>query len=170
MKQYICLNRIDCDWAEETPPREFTLSGNGDEACPNCQKFNIREVIPPPSPWKKVLPLVLGGVVVVGLLLYFTFWAKKTGEENVINIVPVVDVTPKGNDSTNNDTKPQENENDPRPRDSSKPLPMTYRKVKGSEFCVSECVLSYSEIDNLGRIRERRIEDYAKCCTANKQE
>ncbi|GEM_PF-4760889 len=43
----------------------------------------------------------------------------------------------------------------------------TWTRVAGSNFCVGSCVLAYTERDNLGNTRERRIENYADCCPAN---
>jgi hypothetical protein len=43
----------------------------------------------------------------------------------------------------------------------------TWTRVAGSNFCVGSCVLAYTERDNLGHTRERRINNYAGCCPAN---
>ncbi|GAB3695354.1 hypothetical protein GCM10027592_17470 [Spirosoma flavus] len=49
------------------------------------------------------------------------------------------------------------------------PPPVKWSRVLGSEFCdPPTCTLTYSEIDNLGHTREQRINNYAKCCPADK--
>lgn len=52
----------------------------------------------------------------------------------------------------------------------SPPRPITWTRVPGSEFCddLTECVQIYSERNNLGQIRERRIENCADCGAAKK--
>ena len=47
---------------------------------------------------------------------------------------------------------------------------ITWTRVPGSEFCddLTECVQVYSERNNLGQIRERRIENCADCGAAKK--
>ncbi|MCK8495897.1 hypothetical protein M0L20_28785 [Spirosoma sp. RP8] len=48
-------------------------------------------------------------------------------------------------------------------------LVIKWTRVDNSEFCdPGTCTLLYSETDKLGHTRERRIENYAKCCPANK--
>ncbi len=42
-----------------------------------------------------------------------------------------------------------------------------WTRVAGSNFCVGNCVLAYTERDNLGNTRERRINNYADCCPAS---
>jgi hypothetical protein len=46
------------------------------------------------------------------------------------------------------------------------PPPITiWTRVPGSEFCEpGTCMLLYSETDNLGHTRERKINNFAKCC------
>ncbi|QJD78876.1 hypothetical protein [Spirosoma rhododendri] len=42
-----------------------------------------------------------------------------------------------------------------------------WTRVAGSNFCVGSCILAYTEKDNLGNTRERRVDNYAGCCPAN---
>ncbi|GAB3991937.1 hypothetical protein GCM10028807_23590 [Spirosoma daeguense] len=72
MKNYICLNHGECHWADENPPREFTLD-DGDINCPNCNSTNIKEKPKSPGPpWKKI-----AGVIGVLLLILGIIWLIK---------------------------------------------------------------------------------------------
>lgn len=73
MKQYICLNHGECNWADETPPREFSLPEGDDQVCPNCESTNIKEK-PKPSkpPWLKIAG-ILGIILLIAAFLW-AFW------------------------------------------------------------------------------------------------
>ena len=61
-------------------------------------------------------------------------------------------------------------QNPPPPEHQAKDNPgsVVWNRVKGSEFCVEDCVVEYTELDNLGHTRTRRTNNYADCCPANK--
>lgn len=162
MKKFICLNHGECEWADEKPPKEFTISVDEENICPNCESTNIREIQPPISKRKKIIPIVLGVFVSIGLLFYLFSKGKPPVSDSPTAPTQPVDTLDQGKSGPT--VVPVDN-----PKiNSKKPLKLTYKKIEGSEFCVGECTLSYSEIDNLGRIRDRRIENYAKCCSVNK--
>ena len=59
---------------------------------------------------------------------------------------------------------PRGNEGEePNPGNGGRTPSIVWTKVPGSEFCVSNCVQSYSETDNLGHTRERKIENCTDC-------
>ena len=73
MKKYICLNHGECSWADENPPREFTLPEGDEHFCPNCESKNVRVA---PKPKGIPVPKIAW---VIGLLLLITgtiwfFW------------------------------------------------------------------------------------------------
>ena len=166
MKKYVCVNFLQCDYADEKPPREFELADVLNNVCPECGSTNIREVALPPSPLKKIIPFVLGGLFLLGVVAYMLLQGDNKKVTPVPPVLPVESATvvsgPSSNTANNGPELPHRTD-DPIP---PKPTPITYKKVEGSEFCVGDCILAYSEIDNLGRIKERRIENYDKCCPA----
>ncbi|MVM36414.1 hypothetical protein GO730_00130 [Spirosoma sp. HMF3257] len=173
MKQYICLNHGECNWADEKPARVFTLPEDEENVCPNCESANIRPPLPLASPGRKIIPYVLAGLVIIVLVLFFSFKEEiksPSTKEHTSDGGSSGNAKQDNTSYTENGTKNQGNDKGTYSQDknSPKPVELTYRKVEGSEFCISDCVLSYSEIDNLGHIRERKIENYAKCCPANK--
>ena len=73
MKQYICLNHGECNWADEHPPREFSLPNEEDQVCPNCESINIKEKPKPPGlPWQKIAGTL--GVILLIAALIWAFW------------------------------------------------------------------------------------------------
>ncbi|GAB4027389.1 hypothetical protein [Spirosoma koreense] len=225
MKNYICLNHGECHWADEVPPREFTLV-DGEVNCPNCNSVNIREAVYPPKvPWKKIgiaagaLLLIL--VVVWALIPYppkplqislnancanntvtvmtiggdgspiafnspelekrqidsvflipsqkrskvtLTFWAVQgidSVRSSFVTDCEKVDIPPRESGGSR-DPRP------PGPTEIDNFNSVVWSRVKNSEFCVSDCVVEYTEQDNLGHTRVRRINNYDKCCPAEK--
>ena len=168
MKEYICVNHINCAWADEKPPRKFTLA-NDDEPCPECGKFNIKEVKRKPSvslPWRVSL-LLLAVLIIMGLM--YKIWHKTSegisggsGSAGTTQIPPPVDTaTPEGLPKQEG----RSNLDSPQP-----PVQrtITWTRVQDSEFCVGDCIVEYSEKDNLGHVRAHRVGNYAKCCSADK--
>lgn len=216
MKTYICLNHGECNWADETPPREFSLPDGEDHFCPNCESANVKEKPKPPRPpWAKIAG-ALGLLLLIAGLVWL-FWPPNTPRSLKIEVTGldcktgVLSLTTiHGDDSpitfsaeglsmgqsTPNFTLPKSQRNGqmftffavqngdtssvnystncpiPPPPPPPPPLPPkvagAYRRVEGSEFCIGDCILAYSETDNLGHTRERRIENYAECCPADK--
>ena len=167
MKKYICFYRIDCSWADEIPPREFTLAGNGDEnVCPNCESSNIREKPVPAGPPKGKIAAYVAGVLLIAGILYLMFRnpsvidEPNNGDSTTTSNVPL---PPKTNGDNTAEGKEKEKK---RPLKQAKAV--TWNQVAGSEFCVGDCIVAYTETDNLGHTRERRIENYEKCCPADK--
>lgn len=223
MKTYICVNYGECIWADEKPPREFSLPDSDENVCPNCEKNNIQEAPKPPGPpWAKI-------ALAVGLLLLLTgamwLWGfnrqEKTDEkggdstETTPLVLMIDDMncetgvlslrTLKGDGSPvmfgGEGLKSEQNSSSfviPKAQRRGKkfmffavqskdtvsleyttncskqlpppPPPITWTRVPGSEFCddLTECVQVYSERNNLGQIRERRIENCADCGAAKK--
>lgn len=216
MKQYICLNHGECNWADETPPRQFTLPEAEENVCPNCDSSNIREAIIEPKGPSWIIPAIIVGVLCLTGIIWW-LWPP-TPPQLLIKVVSlncqtgVLSLTTIGGDdspvtfeiedlgaSKNNEFKiPLSQKNGksfklfaiqngvtvdttytthcpvpPPPPPPPPPGPHTseqntYKRVKGSEFCIGECILAYSETDNLGHTRERRVENYAGCCPADK--
>ncbi|RAJ90089.1 hypothetical protein LX87_05518 [Larkinella arboricola] len=73
MKKYICLNHGECSWADEKPPREFTLDNPDELNCPNCESKNIKEA-PKSStpPWSK-FAIITGLLLLIGGIAWY-FW------------------------------------------------------------------------------------------------
>ncbi len=171
MKEYICLNHINCAWADEKPPRKFTLA-NADEPCPECGKFNVKEVkTKSSSPWGIAL-LLLTGLIII--MLMFKYWPetvgpKKTGGSETSDTTSQTSPEQKGTtvkkDSVNGPTiPPRPAENHPQPIRTA----VVWTRVPDSDFCISDCVVEYTEQDNLGHTRKRTVANYTKCCPATK--
>ena len=71
MKQYICLNHGECNWADETPPRPFTLPEAEENVCPNCVSSNIREAKKERKgpPW--LTPAIIIGVLCLAGIIWW---------------------------------------------------------------------------------------------------
>ena len=217
MKQYICLNHGECNWADETPPREFSLPDREEHFCPNCESGNIKEK-PKSSglPWTKIAVAV--GLIFILAGLVWLFWPKTiiplALQVSLLNCeTGTLSLTTTGGDDNpvifkadGLESKNGKNEFSlpafkrsgkkirlyamqngvtvdttysincpdivpfpppPPPRVDPK-VSSSFRKVKGSEFCGDNCTLYYSEIDNLGHTREKKIENYTECCSASK--
>ena len=216
MKQYICLNHGECNWADETPPREFPLPDGEDQFCPNCDSTNIKEKPkPPPPPWLKIAGAVGLLILLLGIIWYWLrpdplkLKAESNCETGLITLTaeggdgsPVIysaenlKPTQEGNVFKIPISKPNgstftffavQNEKraevqyktdcptllppppPPPPGDSGtdpkKPVTPVVKwvRVPGSEFCVSNCVQTYNETDNLGHTRERKVENCVDC-------
>lgn len=225
MKKYICLNHGECNWADEQPPREFTLPDDEESVCPNCKSANIREAKKTKAnkPW--LIP-----VLAVGLLsgLGLVWWAIKPGQPELplkIEVVGldcktgILSLTTTGGDGspviftaenlssagklgdffvpadqrsttiirlsavqstitsdttyrTNcSSTPPEPPRPDPSPIQPPKIQidPTVWTLVEGSGYCDPGLngTYYYTEQDNLGRTRERKITD-PKCYPAEK--
>jgi hypothetical protein len=223
MKQYICLNTIDCSWADENPPRQFSLPDTEENVCPNCESSNIREAIIEPKKLPWLIPTALIGALCLASIVWW-LWPLTPPPPLMIKVLDlncqtgVLSLTTVGgNDSPvtfeieglgaskNNEFKiflskrygkslklfaiqngvsidtmytthcpekgGQEKDKDHGESwntDAPKAPPVKWTRVTDSDFCVGECILAYSETDNLGHIRERKVENYAKCCPADK--
>ena len=228
MKKYICLNRIDCSWAEEVPPREFSLPDIDDKVCPNCGSNNIKEKpLPPGLPWKKIAGIVGLLILVLGVIWFFippdpqltiqassncrtrlitlthsdgdgspiiysaeglnvlkdsifkipsnkstssiiTFHATQNGKTvDLPYKIECIGLPPGPGEGGGDGLVPPSPE--PGGSDGQSTKKVRWTRVLNSDFCEPEtCTLIYSETDNLGHTRERRIENYSKCCPANK--
>jgi|GEM_PF-4568113 len=224
MKNYICLNHGECQWADETPPREFPLV-DGELYCPNCESTNIREAVYPSGlPWKKIgvgaaAVLLLGSGIMWALTpspLGISVESNCAGNTVTVSMVggsgkPIIFNSPElgkrqadsifripadkrsgvtltfwavqGSDSVKaslvtNCEKPRPHSGRGREGDPGKPQPpkpqakenqksVVWNRVKGSEFCIEDCVVEYTEQDNLGHTRTRKINNYADCCPAS---
>lgn len=220
MKQYICLNHGECNWADEIPPRQFRLPEAEENVCPNCDSSNIREAIGGKKPsWIK--PAIIIGILCLAGIIWW-LWPPTTQPQLLIKVVGlncqngILSLTTVGGDdspvtfeieglgaSKNNEFRIPRSKRygksfklfaiqngvtvnttytthcpvplpPPPPHDpidttvESKDPTAKWTRVEGSNFCVGECVLSYSETDNLGHFRERRVENYSDCCPADK--
>lgn len=165
MKKYICLNRVECNWADEKPPREFTLPEEDENVCPNCSSSNIREAqaVKRPIPVAKILAAV--ALLLLSLIAIWAYNSRKPGPGRPQSTDFSSTAT---NDSSNEQSEGKNSSNPPSPIPPPVRPTVTWIRVAGSDFCVDDCVVEYTEQDNLGHTRVRRIENYAKCCPAAK--
>lgn len=222
MKNYICLNHGECSWADERPPRVFSLSEGEENVCPNCESANIKDAVPPKSSSGRIV--VIAGALVLLAAITWLIWfqsqpplelkAEMNCETGLITLTSTG-----GNEepiafSADGLSPGQENNTFKVPRNRrkgstftfhaeqsgntvettfttscvtiSKPQPpsplfvpdptgnknntpvITWTRVPNSEFCddLTECIQVYSEKNNLGQIRERRIENCTECAKA----
>lgn len=172
MKQYICLNHINCDWADEKPPRQFTLP-NPDEPCPECGKFNTKVVKgkPPVGIKLKFALLGLAGLIIVWLVMKFLNPNPPTrgdSDNSKIKDSTITQIETGTNVGEKMDSSKQSgggNTGEGSSKHNPPPVvPVKWTRVAGSEFCIpGTCFQAYSEIDNLGHTRERKIENCADC-------
>ncbi|QKZ12080.1 hypothetical protein [Spirosoma sp. KUDC1026] len=218
MKKYICLNHGECNWADEKPPREFSLPEGEENVCPNCESTNLKEVIPPGPPRGRIA-LIASALVLLAAIAWliwfqsqpplklnaemncetglitltstggneepitfsadglslgqenntfkvprnrrkgstFTFHAEQSG--NTVNTEYTTDCPVK---KLHYPPGPKEEETS---QTTVRPA-ATWSKINGSDFCIDDCVVEYTEQDNLGHTRVRRVSNYAKCCPA----
>jgi hypothetical protein len=159
METYICLNHGECLWADEQPPRTFSLPNSDENVCPNCGSTNVKVPVSSPAPPRK---LILAGLLLAALLLAI-LWFKIGNEKKLPPPFPPDTITKIDRDKrkTLTPTGPEKGENPPLPQ----PPRVVWTRVAGSDEClVDECTLEYKETDNLGHIRERRILNYTNCC------
>jgi hypothetical protein len=220
MKKYICLNHGECIWADEKPPREFSLPEIDENVCPNCGSSNIKEKPAPPGPpWKKIAAVVGLLLLILGIVWLFippdppplvplTIQAESNCQTRLITLISTggdgspITFTVEGLNSVQDSVfkipinqpagstftfhavqsgktvsfqyrincKPLKFSPGPvdNPGKTTESVSPKWNRVAGSEFCVGDCIVAYSEIDNLGHTRERRVENYDKCCPANK--
>lgn len=159
MKQYICQNLLQCDWADEIPPKEFPLPDGNNHFCPNCGSSSVKIAVKPPKRnWIRVLAF-LSILCLFSAIIYF--WLRnKGGATSTVTI---------GGDPPKH-TKVKD---PPERGDSTKPTkhevpfkhPLAGKMIPNSEFCdPSTCTLYYSVYDNLGRVKEMKRENVPKCC------
>lgn len=215
MKNYICLNHGECSWADERPPRVFSLPEGEENVCPNCESANIKEVVPPKPSGGRIA--VIAGALVLLAAIAWLIWpappplelkaemncekglitlTSTGGDEEPItfsadglsrgqedNVFKVPRNRRKGSTFTfhaeqsgktvNTEYKtgcpalppPYPPGSEETPQTTARPV-ATWSRVNGSEFCIDDCVVEYTEQDNLGHTRVRRVSNYAKCCPA----
>ncbi|GAB3749345.1 hypothetical protein [Spirosoma pomorum] len=214
MKNYICLNHGECSWADERPPRVFSLPEGEENVCPNCESTNIKEAIPPKPPGGRIA--IIAGTLVLLAAIAWLVWPEppplelkaemncKTGLITLVstggNKEPImfradgivstdednIFMVPKNrrsgttytfhaeqsgeiattNYTTNCQSGGTSSLGDPPPHQPPVRPTITWSKINGSDFCVDDCVVEYTEQDNLGHTRVRKISNYAKCCPA----
>jgi hypothetical protein len=163
MKNYICLNHGECSWADERPPRVFSLPEGEENVCPNCESANIKDAVTPKSSSGRIVLLALGAILI--LFGVYRLVSRFIQDENT-STSPTEQPVDNGKPGVETD-EPAEPTKPLRPEIPEKTRPVAiWSRVDGSEFCVDDCVVEYTEQDNLGHTRVRKISNYAKCCPA----
>jgi hypothetical protein len=213
MKKYICLNHGECNWADEKPPREFSLPEGEENVCPNCESTNIKEAVPPKSSVGRIA--IIAGALALLATIAWLVWPKPPPLELKVEMnceTGLITLTSTGGNEEpitfsadglssgkeNNTFKVPKNRRNsstftfhaeqsgkvvdteyktgcptppypPKDPDTTQPPvrpDITWSKINGSDFCIDDCVVEYTEQDNLGHTRVRRVSNYAKCCPA----
>lgn len=172
MKNYICLNHGECQWADETPPREFPLV-DSELYCPNCESTNIREPVPEQNKFKRLLPFIAGAIIILCLV-----WLFRPEKTKVIKPQPPKEgvesdtANGKGNDSVepipDAPTKiGKEDSVSPPVKPPKKTVVWTL--LENSGFCdpALDGTYFYSERNNLGQTRERKVMNKSGCYPTN---
>lgn len=176
MKKYICLNHGECNWADEIPPREFSLD-EVDANCPNCGSTNIREAVPEQNKLKRLAPFFAGIVFLFGLTWFFwttgTTTAEKSSElpdkEAITSIKDSTSTTVDTINVATNDSTTIEGSDSVVPPVVHKKSSIIWTMVEGSGFCdpALDGTFLYTERNNLGQERERKVMNKAGCYPAN---